>query len=312
MNPVKINWDKAYSTQDYYPFGMVEPGRDFSLADDTNFRYGFNNKEDDNDLEGKGDWQDYGERDYLPRLGRFASPDFDSLRMKYPYYSVYQFAGNSPISSIDLDGKEPRGVVNYNSTTGIATLTVPAAHLLSLFSGVPEQTLANTPIVSRSTVAKYPWTAPWYNPKKGGGGITTDIVTLTDNYFAKDSKAYEYHGYGLDGGEWLDILSHEVVHLKQYAKSWSKATYAIGFAFEYLIHGGHNNAPREIEANNSQDNFRAFNDWVNENVEQDGITNLLGNGSLSDKAKMNKIDTWFKKFTKTQGYDINKAPKKVK
>jgi hypothetical protein len=38
------------------------------------------------------------------QLGRFLS--VDPLRDKYPELSPYQFANNSPISGVDLDGKE--------------------------------------------------------------------------------------------------------------------------------------------------------------------------------------------------------------
>jgi hypothetical protein len=32
----------------------------------------------------------------------------DPLTSSYPYYTPYQFAGNSPIANIDLDGGEPK------------------------------------------------------------------------------------------------------------------------------------------------------------------------------------------------------------
>ena len=69
------------------------------------YRYGFDGKENDNELKGEGNQQDYGMRIYDPRLGRFLS--VDPITNKYPYYSPYQFAGNSPIKFIDLDGLEP-------------------------------------------------------------------------------------------------------------------------------------------------------------------------------------------------------------
>jgi hypothetical protein len=50
--------------------------------------------------------QDYGFRLYNPGLGRFLS--VDPLRESYPWYTPYQFAGNMPITSIDLDGAEPK------------------------------------------------------------------------------------------------------------------------------------------------------------------------------------------------------------
>jgi RHS repeat-associated protein len=68
-------------------------------------RFGFNGKENDNEIKGTGNQQDYGMRIYDPRLGRFLS--VDPLTKDYPWYSPYQFAGNSPIKFIDLDGLEP-------------------------------------------------------------------------------------------------------------------------------------------------------------------------------------------------------------
>ena len=88
-------------TNDYYPGGMVMPGRSYSIAN-NNYRYGFNGKEKDN-KDGVVQY-DYGFRIYDPRLVRFKS--VDPLTKSYPWYTPYQFAGNSPISNIDLDGLE--------------------------------------------------------------------------------------------------------------------------------------------------------------------------------------------------------------
>jgi RHS repeat-associated protein len=82
---------------------MIMPGRRFSAG--GSYRYGFNGKEEDDDVKGDGNQQDYGMRIYDPRLGRFLS--VDPLTKTYPYYSPYQFAGNTPIKFIDLDGLEP-------------------------------------------------------------------------------------------------------------------------------------------------------------------------------------------------------------
>jgi RHS repeat-associated protein len=68
------------------------------------YRYGFNGKENDNEVKGNGNQQDYGMRIYDPRLGRFLS--VDPLAPEYPWYTPYQFAGNKPIWAIDLDGLE--------------------------------------------------------------------------------------------------------------------------------------------------------------------------------------------------------------
>lgn len=93
---------EVLSAQDYYPFGMQMPGRTSSAA--VPYRYGFNGKENDNEVKGEGGQQDYGMRMYDPRVGRFLS--IDPLESQYPFYAPYQFSGNSPVKFIDLDGAE--------------------------------------------------------------------------------------------------------------------------------------------------------------------------------------------------------------
>lgn len=90
---------------DYAPFGMTMSGRKYN---NSSYRYGFNGKENDNDVKGEGNQQDYGMRIYDPRIGRFLS--VDPLMQKYPWYTPYQFAGNRPIIAIDVDGLEPHDV----------------------------------------------------------------------------------------------------------------------------------------------------------------------------------------------------------
>jgi RHS repeat-associated protein len=89
---------------------MGMPGRKYSLAN-TNYRYGFNGKENDNEVKGEGNQQDYGMRIYDSRLGRFLS--VDPVSHLYPMLSSYQFASNSPIANLDLDGLES---LYYNTT----------------------------------------------------------------------------------------------------------------------------------------------------------------------------------------------------
>ncbi|HEV2478181.1 MAG TPA: RHS repeat-associated core domain-containing protein, partial [Puia sp.] len=91
--------------QDYYPFGMVMPGRSYPGAAASSYRWGFNGKEQDNEIEGAGNAYDYGMRESDPRIGgRFYS--VDPLTKKYPELTPYQFASNNPIKNIDLDGLE--------------------------------------------------------------------------------------------------------------------------------------------------------------------------------------------------------------
>ena len=85
------------SYQQYYPFGWEMPGRSLNGGQS---RFGFNGKEDDEE------WgiQDYGFRLYENRVGRFLS--VDPLTASFPWWTPYQFAGNTPLQAVDLDGLE--------------------------------------------------------------------------------------------------------------------------------------------------------------------------------------------------------------
>jgi RHS repeat-associated protein len=97
---------QVINVNDYYSYGSTINERTYDYSS-TKFRFAFNDKELDNEVYGFGNFQDYGARMYNTRLGRFISADpIIITEKKYPWYSSYQFAGNKPINSIDLDGKE--------------------------------------------------------------------------------------------------------------------------------------------------------------------------------------------------------------
>ncbi len=94
------------------PFGTPLYNRGFEFSD---YRYGFNGKEKDDEVFGVGNCLNYGKRVQDTRLGRFFS--VDPLTKQYPQYSSYQFAGNDVIRNDDLDGLEPNAKIvdhNYN------------------------------------------------------------------------------------------------------------------------------------------------------------------------------------------------------
>ena len=55
--------------QDYFPFGMLMPERQYSLGNED-YRYGFNGMEKDSELKGSGNSYDFGARMSDSRLGR--------------------------------------------------------------------------------------------------------------------------------------------------------------------------------------------------------------------------------------------------
>jgi RHS repeat-associated protein len=89
-------------------------GRNYNAPGAKDARYGFNGKENDNDVKGEGNQQDYGFRIYDPRLGKFLS--VDPLTKEYPELTPYQFSSNGPIENIDLDGLESLSAIKDGLT----------------------------------------------------------------------------------------------------------------------------------------------------------------------------------------------------
>ena len=58
----------------------------------------------------------YGARYYAAWLCRFVSAD--PLQFKYPHYTPFQYAGNKPISYIDLDGLEEKNTEKVDAISG--------------------------------------------------------------------------------------------------------------------------------------------------------------------------------------------------
>jgi RHS repeat-associated protein len=118
---------KVQSYNNYYPFGMLMPGRN---ASSESYRYGFNGKEMDNDMSGgkTGAVYDYGFRIYDSRITKFLS--VDPLTSEYPWYTPYQFAGNMPIWAIDMDGLEEKIVINGEMFDRYRTIVMEATEIL--------------------------------------------------------------------------------------------------------------------------------------------------------------------------------------
>ncbi len=88
------------SATDYSPFGAPLAERTWQGSE---YRYGYNSKERDNEINGFGNAYDFGARIYNGRLGRWMS--LDPLMQKYPSSSPFNFCLNNPILNIDPDGK---------------------------------------------------------------------------------------------------------------------------------------------------------------------------------------------------------------
>ncbi len=92
------------NANDYYPFGMPMPSRKFSQPN-TNYRFGFNGMEKDNDVYGEGNAYTTEYRMYDARLGRWFS--IDPVEENSFVESPYVNNRNNPISCMDPDGDDP-------------------------------------------------------------------------------------------------------------------------------------------------------------------------------------------------------------
>ncbi len=88
------------SYEEYHPFGTssYRAGRNETETSLKRYRYVGKERDEETGL------YYYGARYYAAWLCRFVS--VDQLQFKYPHYTPYQYAGNKPISYIDLDGLE--------------------------------------------------------------------------------------------------------------------------------------------------------------------------------------------------------------
>lgn len=108
------------SGQDYYAFGSLKPGRMKTSGD---YNYGFNGKENDNEVKGSGNSYSFEFREYDSRIGRFNT--IDPLTWQYPWQSPYVFAANNPILFVDIMGLGPGDPVKKEEVNGPAGTTAP-------------------------------------------------------------------------------------------------------------------------------------------------------------------------------------------
>jgi RHS repeat-associated protein len=124
------------SFTDYYPFGMVMPGRagNISLSNDRVKFTGYLLEE-----EGEQDTYHAEARGYDPVIGRFTSRDpitqvlnpkdlFQINGGKHLWYSTYSYAFNNPVNLYDPDGRSPKdpGRIKRASQAGLNAVINPS------------------------------------------------------------------------------------------------------------------------------------------------------------------------------------------
>ena len=291
--------DKFEQVNHYYPFGGL-------MGESTNDevqRYKYNGKELDR-MHGL-NLYDYGARQYDGAGVRFTT--MDPLSEKYYNISPYAYCAGNPVVYVDEKGLYPKGVLIYHKTcfyrADYYTFTRPAAHLLSLVTNVREEYILGVNVMEKGLGREY----PFYNPNKGGGGITigsnpyNTTMTFTKNFFSDDADSYNGHGYGQNIFTWLNIISHEVTHINHIEKADGKFKYLTHFIVQYLKYG-HDATPEEQEADKNRETFVKFNHFLNKKHGANCIQDLL-NSDVSDGQKVFTIDDWWKEYEEEKKKD---------
>jgi RHS repeat-associated protein len=198
---------------------MQMPGRKLSGG----YRYGFNGKENDNEVKGEGNQQDYGMRMYDGRIGKFLS--VDPLTKTFPWYTPYQFSGNSPIAKTDLDGGEPLDFKSkwkyqplFDLKTGVkvkGTGTEIFVTDTKLGEGLRDVSLVYDEVTKQN----------WFVHQSGNKNYYLKNADGKNSVMTIDPKTYQ-----VKGGEFVEFESQDQIESKagaELANGIGKATYGI-------------------------------------------------------------------------------------
>jgi RHS repeat-associated protein len=205
---------------------MLVPNRHGSS---TAYRYGFNGKENDNELKGEGNSYDFGARMLDPRVGRWFSAD--KMKSRAPEWSPYRFAFDNPMRYKDKDGNwEEDGHFWTVYAMGIAMGMRPArARELAVAAEKYDHTVHGDNSMSITPNPRHP-NLSWGSD--GGLGTWSDPALQTD-----------YHG--LTGGLQKEVLQDalvrvmkgELYQLHKVGDAWAHSYIENGVRVMYGDHG---------------------------------------------------------------------------
>ena len=291
-----ITDDKANITQydAYLPYGELLVDEHSSSED---LPYKFNGKQFDEET----GLYYYGARYMNPMASIWYG--VDKLTEKYVSVSSYTYCNGSPIANIDVMGMFPKGIVvkhvetvvlyqavgSANTLMGIPhevtyyTFTESAAHLLSLVANVPITYVKNARLEE-------------FISQPEGNSITigsspNNARILVGPYYLENSKG------GQDYGLWFRQFSHEVGHIKQIARDKDLTKYLLKTIAGYIKAGNHDDATREIEAEQGTKTYNDFREFVTTHFKA-SVENLFKNDKLKEKDKIEQINKWWNEFKK--------------
>jgi RHS repeat-associated protein len=258
---------------DYYPFGSPMEGRGQQTK---TYRYGFNGAENDNEISGTGNSQDHKYRSYDPRLGRYKS--IDPMTIQYPFYTPYQYAGNTPIMAIDLEGLQPETMIDKQGK-----LTTPMVSLLN-----------SAFLMSKTSLQNATWQKYDANRKTKAWASMVGIPSSTAASVMGTTVVHDGSTTRTDGN-WLRLIAHEQVH-ESHIESQGNFT----FYSNYLIEGASTPYESIITERIAYQYGSAPNgtDYANQLLKFQGgvVMNTLNNPNLSEQTKATQLEAVGAKF----------------
>jgi RHS repeat-associated protein len=100
---------------DYYPFGMQMETRTWEAGCVAGHRYGYNGKENDDEVKGQGNSVDFGARIYDPTIGSFIGVDL--LCAENVHQSPFATFNRNPLLFVDPNGKSAEVAINRVNRT---------------------------------------------------------------------------------------------------------------------------------------------------------------------------------------------------
>jgi len=152
---------------------------------------------------GGGSTYDYGFRIYNPQIAKFLS--VDPLSKEYPMLTPYQFASNSPISNIDLDGLEAQNATQYKYTGNVIIIFLDSDVKYSIQKNSNWDYIVANDIVDAVSKLK-----TYSSNEKIGGKVDNVVISVhgNDDYLAL--KGYKGLAHDNNSIDYVPITSSTV------------------------------------------------------------------------------------------------------
>lgn len=192
---------------DYYPFGLTF--NSYHRENSVPNRWKFQGQEHVDDL--GLNWDSFKWRNHQPDIGRFFG--IDPMTERFPQWSPYVFSGNFIVNAREIEGLEPKFLIDNGKVTYAAAALLNAAFGFSILS------LDNTNWI-RDSDPRAGWLAK-RTIKNGYAAITLGNSVTYDHTLSDASDSY-----------WFGLLAHEQSHRNDLSINGNVSFYGM-----YLLEG---------------------------------------------------------------------------